>query len=107
MNIKNIAFALGVATTVSAVRLQSQDVFDDVGDWFKGAAEDTGKWTEGAVNDAADWTEGAGNDIADWTEGAVNDIGDFFKKEGDTMVAAVTGVFTSEGLKKLGETLSQ
>ena len=135
MSIKNIILALGLASTSSAVRLQSQGFFDDIGgaisgavddasnwtkgavhdakkwtdgatrdasDWTKGAVHDAKKWTDGAVHDASHWTKGAAHDAAHWTKGAVNDTGKALNKEKDTIVNAVTGAVTSEGLRRLG-----
>ena len=67
MNIRNITLTIGAVSSASAVRLQSQDIFSDMGDWFSGAAEDVGDWTVGAVGDIGDWTVGAAEDIGDWT----------------------------------------
>ena len=135
MSIKNIVLALGLASTSSAVRLQSQSIFDDIGDWASGAADDASNWTKGAVHDASKWTEGAthdasnwtkgavndaskwtkgaaldasnwtkgaAHDTANWTEGAVNDTGKFLNKETDTIVSAVVGSLTADGLRRLG-----
>ena len=113
MSIKNIILALGLASTSSAVRLQSQGFFDDIGDaisgaahdasnWTKGAVHDATKWTDGAVHDASHWTKGAAHDAAHWTKGAVNDTGKALNKEKDTIVNAVTGAVTSDGLRRLG-----
>ena len=88
MNIKNITLAIGVVSSASAVRLQSQDVFSDIGDWVSGAAEDVGDWTVGAVGD-----------IGDWTVGAANSIADFASDETDAIVGGVTGVFTEKALE--------
>ena len=102
MSIKNIILALGLASTSSAVRLQSQGFFDDIGGAISGAVDDASNWTKGAVHDAKKWTDGAAHDTAHWTKGAVNDTGKFLNKEKDTFVSAVTGAVTSEGLSKLG-----
>ena len=113
MSIKNIILALGLASTSSAVRLQSQGFFDDIGgaisgavddasNWTKGAVHDAKKWTDGAVHDASHWTKGAAHDAAHWTKGAVNDTGKALNKEKDTIVNAVTGAVTSDGLRRLG-----
>ena len=77
MNIKNITLAIGVVSSASAVRLQSQDVFSDIGDWVSGAA----------------------GDIGDWTVGAANSIADFASDETDAIVGGVTGVFTGKALE--------
>merc|ERR1712223_1461546 len=90
MSFKNVILALGFATTTSAVKLQSQDVWYlveigdlldeaaiDIGDWTEGAAIDIGNWTEGAFADLGDWTEGAFADLGDWSEGAFEDTGDW------------------------------
>merc|ERR1711879_305545 len=60
MSLRNITFALGAISTVSAVRLTSTTIFDDAGDWVSGAVDDVSDWTEGAANDIGDWTVGAG-----------------------------------------------
>ena len=77
MNIKNITLAIGVVSSASAVRLQSQDFFSDIGDWVSGAATDFG----------------------DWTVGAANSVADFASDETDTIVGGVTGVFTAKGIE--------
>ena len=135
MSITNIILALGLASTSSAVRLQSQSWFSDIGDaisgaaddasnwtkgavhdasdtisgaaddasdWTKGAVTDASHWTKGAVHDASHWTKGAAHDTAHWTKGAVNDTGKFLNKEKDTIVNAVTGQVTADGLRRLG-----
>merc|ERR1712241_435135 len=84
MNIKNITLAVGVVSSASAVRLQSQDVFSDIGDWVGGAADD----------------------IGDWTVGAAGSIADFASDETDTIVGGVTGVFTAKGMESAWDWLS-
>merc|ERR1712223_1211047 len=84
MNIKNITLAIGVVSSASAVRLQSQDVFSDIGDWVSGAADD----------------------IGDWTVGAAGSIADFASDETDTIVGGVTGVFTAKGIENAWDWLS-
>ena len=91
MSLRNITFALGAVSTVSAVRLTATDIIDDAGDWVSGA-----------VDDASDWTEGAANDVADWTVGAVDDAGDLLAKEPGKILDAATVVMTADYLKKLG-----
>ena len=107
MSITNIVLAFGIATTTSAVRLQSQSqsIFDDIGHWASKAADDTADWSTKALTDIGDTTIDGANKVGHWSEGAVNDVGKFFDKEGNTMVGAVTGVFTAEGIKKLGTAL--
>merc|ERR1711893_535197 len=85
MKFKKITLAIGVVSSASAVRLQSQDVFSDIGDWVSGAAEDVGDWAVG--------------DIGDWTVGAANSIADFASDETDAIVGGVTGVFTAKGIE--------
>merc|ERR1711879_1078515 len=80
----NTTLALALATTTSAVKITSTNVFDDIGSAF----DDAYDWTKGAVNDAGDWIEGAGTDAYDWTKGAVYDIGDFAKDNQEYLIDA-------------------
>ena len=98
MSIKNIVLALGLASTSSAVRLQSQSIFDDIGDWTSGAVHSAKKWTEGAADSASHAVDSASK----WTEGAVNDTGKFLDHEKDTITSAVVGAVTADGLRRLG-----
>ena len=79
MNIKKITLAIGVVSSASAitVRLESQDIFSDIGDWVSGAAYD----------------------IGDWTVGAANSVADFASDETNTIVGGVTGVLTAKGIE--------
>merc|ERR1712156_237210 len=93
MNFRNTTLALTLAATSSAIKLNSSNVFDDIGDafddaydWSKGAVNDAGEWMEGAANDAVDWMEGAANDAYDWSEGAADDIADFAKDNQDFLI---------------------
>merc|ERR1712223_1991145 len=80
MSLRNITFALGAVSAVSAGRLTSTTIFDDAGDWVSGAVDDA----------------------ADWTEGAADDAGDLLAKEPSKILDAATVVMTADYLKKLG-----
>lgn len=55
----------------SQKRGKGGNIFDDIGDWFEGAAEDTGNWIEGAAKDTADWTKHAIKDTVQWGKEAL------------------------------------
>ena len=84
MNIKNITLAIGAVSSANSVRLQSQDVFSDIGDWVSGAA----------------------TDVADWTVGAANSVADFASDQTDAVVGGVTGVLTEKSLESAWDWLS-
>merc|ERR1712187_38937 len=109
MNFRNITLALTLAATSSAIKLNSSNVFDDIGDafddaydWTKGAVNDAGDWMEGAANDAYDWTVGAADDAYNWTVDAADDIADFAKDNQDVLIGTGATIATGGGIYLLG-----
>jgi len=81
MNTNKMIMATGILVSASAVSTQSQDIFDDIGEWFENDFVDF--WKEdfvGAFEDLGEWFE---TDFVDfWTDDLPNfvldDVPEFF-----------------------------
>merc|ERR1712117_156015 len=109
MNFRNTTLALTLAATSSAIKLNSSNVFDDIGDafddaydWTKVAVNDAGEWMEGATNDAYAWTVDAADDAYDWTVDAADDIANFAKDNQDALIGTGAALATGGGSILIG-----
>merc|ERR1712156_241282 len=98
MNFRNTTLTLTLAATSSAIKLNSSNVFDDIGDAF----DDAYDWTKGAVNDAGEWMEGASDDAYAWTVDAADDIANFAKDNQDALIGTGAALATGGGSILIG-----
>jgi len=60
LTIAAVGIAAANALTLQAklnAHAESENIFNDIDDWFEGAVTDAAEWTDKAVTDAAEWTE--------------------------------------------------
>merc|ERR1719266_1879126 len=57
---------LAVSASAVKVQVKTEDVLDEIGNWFEGATVDIGDWFDEAFDDAGDWFEGAWEDQRKW-----------------------------------------
>merc|ERR1712156_1148285 len=91
MNFRITTLALALATTSSAIKIKSTDVFDDIGDAFLDASE----WTEGAANSIADFAK----DNQDWlidSGEALLPMGMYMDMFGDELYSGVEDLVEEE-----------